>query len=184
MIRFAAKYSYLLCLGLFSFIFCHAQQADINEIRTLLYKAHHSKVSALALCKKMKTITPAHPLLFGYKGMADIMMCYHTQNPYTRMQYFRSGKAALDKAISERRDDVELRYLRFTAQSNTPAILMYKDHITEDKKMLLTYLLTEANKTADKDLYKRISDYLVGCEQCSPEEKNKIRSLRSVSGRI
>jgi len=153
-----------------------AQSCDIREIRALFYSAHASKKSAQALYKKVGNATPAFPLLLGYKGIADLMMCYHTQNPYTKLKYFQSGRSELENAINIRKNDAELRFLRFCVQCNTPAILQY-NNIQEDKKALMLYLESKTGISMDNDLYKRISEFLIESDRCSDEEKKKIRQL-------
>lgn len=43
----------------------------------------------------------------------------------------------LEKAIAGDKKNIELRFLRFTAQTNMPAFLGYNSSIEEDKKSIL-----------------------------------------------
>ncbi len=46
------------------------------------------------------------------------------------------GAAIIDRAIVKDSESIELRFLRFTIQVNSPALLNYKRNISEDKQLL------------------------------------------------
>jgi tetratricopeptide (TPR) repeat protein len=80
-----------------------------------------------------------------------------------------SFKAALEKDPK----NIELRFFRFSTQSNVPALLNYSSNINEDKMILMNYLKIN-NSITDKDLYQRIKSYMLKSTYCSASEKQQL----------
>lgn len=170
----------LIVLGmflLFKSVCAHAHQPGIIELRDMYYAAYRDKAAA----EEFYAVTAGKNLhiatLPGYKAVASIMMCNHVMNPYSRLKYFYSGKSQLEKAITASPGSVELRYLRFAVQCNVPGILNYSGQINEDRAILITYLLSKENKTADPDLYKRIGKYMMSSKDVPDTDKKKIKDI-------
>jgi hypothetical protein len=108
--------------------------------------------------------------------MADIMLCNFVRNPFTKLSYFNKGRSALERAVAQDPTSVELRYLRFTVQTNVPALLNYRSKLNEDKKILLAYVRSsETANPANLQLQKMIATYLLKSGFCNEEEKSWIR---------
>ncbi|MEO6837502.1 MAG: hypothetical protein ABI261_02575 [Ginsengibacter sp.] len=121
---------------------------DMNEVRSLYKEAVKSEDS----CKELVKISSGfneekNPLMLGYKGSATMLMAKHVFNPFTKMSYFKKGKQMLEKAIEVDENNLELRFLRFNAQTNMPSFLGYNNSIENDKKFLLNGFsqITEVN---------------------------------------
>ena len=137
-------------------------------LRSLYYKASQNSSEAERFYDLMKDTGTKPPLLLGYKSMAEFMKCYHSYNPVNKLTYFYKGKADLDKAISLAPNNVELRYLRFTVQTNLPPFLNYKGDIEEDKKFLMQNFMSVRS---DAELHFMIREYMINSDFCSEEEK-------------
>jgi hypothetical protein len=84
-----------------------------------------------------------------------------------------SGKKLLESAIQKDLRNIELRFFRFSTQSNVPALLNYSSNINEDKMILMNYLKISSS-TTDKDLYQRIKSYMLKSTYCSASEKQQL----------
>ena len=148
-----------------------AQESILKEIRSLYQKA---AVEENACKKLITTLDPmdveTNPLLFGYKGCATMMMAQHVSNPFNKLSYFRKGKIMLENAIDVDDENMELRFLRFAAQTNAPAMLGYRGDIEEDKKLILDAL----SASNDLPLKKLIMTYLINSAYLDTEEKKKL----------
>ena len=111
-------------------------------------------------------------LLLGYKGAAQMMMAKHVINPLSKMSHFSKGKKAFSKAIEDQPSNVELRFLRFSVQSETPEFLGYKDNLEEDKKML--FLNIDAMK--DRELKKMILQFFTKAKALSQTEREMMQA--------
>ncbi len=139
--------------------FCQSQ--DLLAIRELYYRSVKDEEAAKKLCVVASGEQVPASVIAGYKAVGKIMMCNHVGNPYTKLKYFYAGRDALEKSISAAPANVELRYLRYAVQRNTPSLLHYNGSIQADRQLIEKYLAEERNKDADTDLYERIRKYMV-----------------------
>jgi len=148
-----------------------AQELPIEDVRMLYQQAAVEKTA----CEKLiNYLSPAevetNPLLFGYKGSATMMMAQFVSNPFSKLSNFYKGKNMLDEAIQVDQENMELRFLRFAAQTEAPAMLGYRGEIEQDKKLILNSLPT----SNDEALQQLIIGYLVKSEFLDKQEKEKL----------
>ena len=65
-----------------------------------------------------------------------MIMAKHVFNPFSKLSYFNKGKLILEKAIQAEGKNVELRFLRYSIQTNVPAFLGYKSNLKNDYNFL------------------------------------------------
>ena len=165
------KFAIVVSLLFFGFV-ASAELPDINTVRTLYQKAPTDEKACRQLIEILKPYNEnSNPLLYGYRASATMMMANHVFNPFSKLSYFNKGKNMMEKAIAAASKNVELRFLRFAAQTKIPSFLGYKEAIKEDKKFLLS-ALTQVNDTGLKKImvaFLKESDYV------TEKEKNNIR---------
>lgn len=127
----------LIFCGLTSF---RSVEINMNEVRAMYEEAYNNGKT----CEKFIEISSSfdeknNPLMLGYKGCATMLMAKHVFNPFSKMAYFKKGKQMLEKAIAADETNIELRFLRFTAQSNMPTFLGYSDSIEKDKNFIIEF---------------------------------------------
>jgi hypothetical protein len=159
----------LLCV-----LSCWATESDVLELRKLYYQSYKDKTAADKLYKETRTYDAKQPKMLGYKAVASMMMCNYVANPYTKVKYFYAGKGDLEKAIKASPGDVELRYLRYAVQEHVPSVLNYNGSMSEDRKILVTYLNDAGNREKDPDLHARIMKYLLNSNTVPTETKQHI----------
>lgn len=136
---------------------CWANNPTVKEIRLLYYQAADNKMAVKKLIDLLAPYNKKNNTLFlGYGAAATMMMARHTYNPFAKLSHFNKGKRMLEKAIEADHKNIELRFLRFTAQTNAPAFLGYNDHVLSDK----AFLLRHVSELTDIDLQKLINKYL------------------------
>ncbi len=86
-------------------------------------------------------------LLLGYHGAALLGMARHAPNVFKKMSFFSDGKELLEKSIDMDHDNVELRFLRLTIQTNIPSFLGYSDSKESDKAFVLNHLEEAKSET-------------------------------------
>lgn len=110
----------------------------LKEVRTLYQRAATESSACKHMMSRLEGFDQSnHPLFFGYRGSATMMMAKYVSNPFSKLSHFRTGKAMLNKAIAASENNMELRFLRFAAQTESPAFLGYKDDIAFDRDFLL-----------------------------------------------
>ncbi len=149
--------SYLLCFFLIQGLLSSAKTPEIEDVRVLFHKAESSQKVCVELIELLEPYNDKNNALFlGYKGSANMLMAKHSINPFSKLSYFKKGKLMLEKAIQFDQKNVELRFLRYTIQTNVPSFLNYKDNKEIDR----VFLLQSLNRLNDQKLKNIISMYL------------------------
>lgn len=148
-----------------------AQELPLEEIRSLYSRAAVEKSACEKLMDQLDSVSVrTNPLLFGYRGSATMMMAEHVGNPFSKLCYFNKGKEMLNGAIEADKDNMELRFLRFAAQTKAPAMLGYRGQIEEDKKRILEAL----PRTDDASLKKLIVKFMAASDFVGEQEKKEL----------
>ncbi|MFZ9955423.1 MAG: hypothetical protein ACO3E1_04795 [Flavobacteriales bacterium] len=162
---------YILFLGTLS-----VSATDLVELRNLLFVAPNSEATTKLIIEKTKDANEKSAVLLGFKATATMLMAKHVVMPTSKFAYFNEGRALLEKAIKAMPYIIELRFLRFCVQCNTPSFLGYNDAMLGDKIMLIGYLQSEVSKS-DLDLKARIKNYLLKSKKVNAVEKSNIKDL-------
>ncbi|OOQ56645.1 hypothetical protein [Mucilaginibacter pedocola] len=142
-----------------------SQPADISKVRQLYQRAAISATDARILKNLLVDVdSNSTPSLYCYKGAVEMVQAKYSINPMVKLESFSRGKAWIEHAISKDTANLEMRFIRFSIQSNLPAFLNYRaatgmdrrfllEHLqvtpdTELKTMIVNYLKTSANLTA------------------------------------
>jgi hypothetical protein len=142
-----------------------ASNLSITEVRNAYEKAVYSEQVANELLDKLNSTN--NNTLLGYKGTVTMMMAKHVFSPYKKLNYFKAGKEILEQALQKEPLNVELRYLRFSIQSNSPKFLEYHSNLQSDK----LFLLKEVKTLTDADLKQRITKFLQKSSEVNKTEK-------------
>ena len=157
-------------------LFCsssHSKYIPLNEVRLLFNKSASNEES----CKKLMSVLNQYnetnnSTLAAYKACATMMMANHVFNPLNKLSNFNKGKELLEKCVAVDKENTEIRYLRFTIQSNAPAFLGYNNSISNDK----AFLLNAVNDISDLQLKRIIISFLKSSEYLTSKEKQNIKS--------
>ncbi len=157
-------------------LFCsasHAMDISLNEVRILFNKSATNKVT----CKKLLSVLNKYnetnnSTLAAYKACATMMMANHVFNPFSKLSSFNQGKKLLEKCVADDDENTEIRYLRFTIQSNVPSFLGYNNSISNDK----VFLLNAVECIKDLQLKQMVISFLKSSEYLSSIEKQNIKS--------
>ena len=144
-------------------------QLSLTEVRNAYEKAVYNEQTAIDLLANL--ITSNNPTFIGYKGAVTIVMAKHVISPYKKLNYFKTGKDVLEKAIQKEPLNVELRFIRFSIQCNAPKFLDYHSNIYADKVLLLK----EVKAIKDVDLKKRITKFLLHSGEVNRTEKTTLQ---------
>ena len=131
---------------------------DLSDFRLLLQKGENSEKATKTLITSSqdafnKTKKPIYEAFFA---VGNFFMAKHAVNPLSKYSYFNKGKKALDNAVSKDPNNLEIRFMRYISQEQTPAFLGYNKDLKNDKN----FILVEYKKSKDEDLIKRIKMHL------------------------
>lgn len=153
-----------------------AQEISLSEARLLYQKAAKERSAAEELLDRLEHVNKEKPILLAYKAGVTMMMAKYTFLPFGKLKRFNEGKKLLQQAINAGPEEVEIRFLRFSLQSETPGFLGYKDNMESDKD----FLLSKFPSLQDAELKALMLPFLLNSDYLTEDEKN---SLSGVPGR-
>ncbi len=159
-------------LALIVFISQPFFDVDISFVRSEFKLAVEDEDKAKDLIEYLDNFKKS-PVLLGYAGSATILLAKHSFNPIKQYNYFLEGREMLEEAIGVDASCCELRYLRFSIQSNTPGFLNYKKNIEADKIFLINSLRNKIS--LDKEMRTDIAAALCSSTHCSESEKKLVK---------
>lgn len=143
------------------------------DVRVLFQKAATEEKSCKMLIDLLQGYNKDNnPVLAGYRACATMMMANYNFNPISKLSNFIKGRNLLEKSIEVQKQNVELRFLRFTIQTNIPSFLGYKSSIQEDKNILINSVAG----LQDLQLKQWVTSYLKKSSYLTPAEKQNLKS--------
>jgi hypothetical protein len=143
---------------------------DINEVRGLYKKAAIDEKANETMLSILSSVDEKSPLLLGYKASGTMMMANYVINPLSKLSYFNRGKRMLESAIAADTKSLELRFLRFMVQVNSPSFLGYVNNIESDKR----YILDNMVNMTDMKSKEFVSAILKDSKHLNPAEKTRL----------
>jgi hypothetical protein len=153
-------------------IFSYAQNASIDALRNEYCKVNSDSSGCAKLYQKISKTSSTNNIINGYKGSIIASMANYTKSKEDKLKLFKSGKILLEQSISKDSSNIELRFLRFTIQTNCPKVLGYNKQIQTDKK----FIINNFSSIKITSLKNNISAFLLRSNFLTPEEKQKIKN--------
>ena len=130
---------------------------DLLKVRKYYYLAIDSEEKFKEFENILVKYSNPDNTILGYIGMSFMLKAKYAWLPNYKMEYFSKGKNFLESAISNDPNNVELKFMRFCVQNDTPSFLSYKKDLENDKR----YLLKSIAAMRDKDLKQKIVSYML-----------------------
>jgi hypothetical protein len=150
------------------------QTVDLDKIRGLYHRAAEIKQDAAQLNQLMLQVDSgsAVPVLICYKGANEIIQAKYSLNPIVKLEKFNKGKELIKKAINRDMLNLEIRFIRYSIQSNLPAFLGYHDDLSKDKQ----FLLDNTMENKDPKLKEMIFNYLSALPVINPDKPKQLKN--------
>lgn len=117
-----------------------AQGFDMDYLRKNFSEAFKNEQKCHELLEKLEKQTAKTPTQKAYYGGLQMGLAKYTTNVLDKMDFFKKGKKWVDEAISAEPNNVEIRFIRYSLQSNLPRILNYNNELEEDRKFIEAHL--------------------------------------------
>lgn len=130
---------------------------DLLKVRKYYYLAINSKEKFKDFENILVKYSNPDNTILGYIGMSFMLKAKYAWLPNYKMEYFTKGKNFLESAISNDPNNVELKFMRFCVQNDTPSFLSYKRNLENDKR----YLMKSIPTMRDNDLKQKIINYML-----------------------
>ena len=110
---------------------------DIEKIREIYFFSDKDENICDSISLLLKNMNSENNLVLAYNGANTLLYCTKTNNVFKKFSYFEKGKYMIEKAIKNEPKNVEIKFLRYINQKNTPWYLNYKKNIKEDYKFIM-----------------------------------------------
>ncbi|MGK2863237.1 MAG: hypothetical protein ACSLE0_15000 [Chitinophagaceae bacterium] len=140
-------------------------EPDLVAVRKMYQEAARNEKACQKLLFSLNSFDENNnPLLAGYKAGAKMMMARYAFNPINKLSYFSNGRRLLERSIQKDSKTLELRFIRFTVQTQAPKFLGYHHAINEDR----IFIKNSIDSLTDQDLKKIILSFLEDPAQFTP----------------
>ena len=144
---------YILVL-LFFVNFTNAQ-SDVKDIRKIFLLSSDSQLKCSQLNKMTSEKVNESPIYRSYNIVSKIIESKYLINPLKKVKVFKENTKRLDSLLVIYPKILEIRFLRYSIQSNAPKILGYTNFVSEDYEFIMKNI-----SYADEDLKKIIMSFM------------------------
>ncbi len=142
--------------------------AQLAKVRESYPKAADNHDIAKELHNTLLAITKEdNQTLVAYKGAVSTLMAKFAKGVKNKKEYFTTGAALIEKAVSTEPENIEIRCIRLSVQENSPKILKYKNDIEGDKQ----FLLENYKKTPSKEVKGFVKNFVLASSLFDDTEK-------------
>ena len=123
---------------LFSILFSNAQCSDLSELRLKYLESQTDMKSCKELHDLSKNCNPKlYPVEFSYNIISSLMQCNFILNPFAKYKVFKASTQQLDSIIFFNPQYIEIRFIRYLVQINSPSFLGYNTDLDNDYKFII-----------------------------------------------
>ncbi len=112
-------------------------------------------------------------LVLGYKAASEAIRA-RDASMLNKLSYVQDAARTFEQAVSLAPQNAEIRFLRFSVESNLPAFLGLSKHVDEDKEMLLNAALSHPNSGLDAEAFRTVRGFLVGRGHVSDADAQRL----------
>ena len=117
------------------------------------------------------------PLVLAYKGAAEAIRA-RDASMFNKLTYVQEAARTFDQAVSLDPKNPEVRFLRFSVESNLPAFLGLSKHLDDDKELLLNATLSHPKSGLDPEVFRTIRKFLVDRGHVSDGDAERLHKVK------
>ncbi len=146
-----------ILLIIITFFFFLGDTVRIEDIRDAYKTCNESKEKTEQFYElTQKGLQNKGAIYQAYHGAALALKASFSWNPFSKISYFNKATRMIDEAILSEPDNIELRMIRLSIQTNSPKITGYYNNLEEDKD----YVFDNIDKVDDKELKLYIENFI------------------------
>ena len=116
-------------------------------------------------------------LVLAYKGASEAIRA-RDASMFNKLTYVQDAAKTFEQAVTIDPRNPEIRFLRFSVESNLPAFLGLSKHVDEDKQLLLNAALTHPRSGFDAEAFRTVRDFLVERGHVSEDDAQKLGKVK------
>jgi hypothetical protein len=115
-------------------------------------------------------------LVLGYKAASEAIRA-RDASMFNKLTYVQDAAKTFEQAVSLDPQNPEIRFLRFSVESNLPPFLGLSKHVEEDKELLLNAALGHPNSGLDAEAFRTVRSFLVGRGHVSDADAQRLSKV-------
>jgi len=145
-------------------------------LRRHFEQASADKAAGEKFYKLLADYKEGDALVLGYKAASEAIRA-RDASMFNKLTYVQDAARTFEQAVSLAPQNPEIRFLRFSVESNLPAFLGLSKHVEEDKEMLLNAALSHPKSGLDAEAFRTVRSFLVGRGHVSEAEAQRLSKV-------
>lgn len=154
-----------------------AAVVDLPTLRQLYAEAALQEDAARRLLTLVRQYQGAEAAVLGYRGVAEAVQARYVWSPLAKLRAVREAQRQFTRAVAADPHNVEVRFLRFTIETNVPPYLGYSQHLAEDRALIMRGAREPGKLGLNAASLRLIRDFMLKHGNCSPEEERMLRRI-------
>lgn len=117
-------------------------------------------------------------LVLAYKGAAEAIRA-RDASMFNKLTYVQQAVRTFEQAVSLDPQNAEIRFLRFSVESNLPPFLGLSKHVDEDLALLLQSALAYPKSGLDDEAFRTVRSFLVDRGHVSEDEARQLNKVKA-----
>lgn len=149
---------------------------DLATLRRHYEQAAADKAAGEKFYQLMSSYQGSEALPLAYQAAAEAIRA-RDASMFNKLTYVQAAARTFDKAVAADASNPEIRFLRFSVESNVPAFLGLSPHVEEDRQFLLDALKQHPQSGLDAEAFTTVRDFLIGRGHVSAEQAQELEQL-------
>lgn len=116
-------------------------------------------------------------LVLGYKAASEAIKA-RDASMLNKLTYVQQAARTFEQAVALDGDNAEIRFLRFSVESNLPPFLGLSKHVDEDKAFLLDAALQHPGSGMDAEAFQTVRGFLVDRKHVSDDDAQRLARVK------
>ena len=154
-----------------------SSELNPTALRRHYQKSATDKTAGEAFYNLLADYAGTDALVLGYKG-ASLAIRARDASMFSKLTYVQDAAKAFDQAVDLDPKNPEIRFLRFSIESNLPPFLGMSKHVDEDKALLLQAALTHPKSGLDAEAFGAVRGFLVSRGHVSEADAARLGQMQ------
>ncbi|MCZ4242679.1 hypothetical protein [Pedobacter punctiformis] len=160
----------LLCVITGNFCYAQLNHKEIAILKTNMVKAVENSKLTDSLFKKLNLLPNKTALITAYTGTLEALKAKHSWNPYNKIKFVSRSLKTMKKAIAMDKENMEIRFMRFSIEHFTPAFLGFSKDLDVDRKEIVKQYQNHNFGSTDEELIKNVAKFMIDSKRCTAQE--------------
>lgn len=116
-------------------------------------------------------------LVLGYKAASEAIKA-RDASMLNKLTYVQQAARTFEQAVALDGANAEIRFLRFSVESNLPPFLGLSKHVDEDKAFLLDAALQHPGSGMDTEAFQTVRGFLVDRKHVSDDDAQRLARVK------